>query len=376
MNNTPAPYSPVEDFVFSVPSVWARRTTKYTWRWDSEKLISGKPVCTVYMDLGSNRTFYEYSVSMPVGGALTYSVRKSHISMGNFVLAIKRGCDKIDAWITAHRTDNVAMRGLNHDLLLGTLLMEVDKMVARKPLSKMKEDCAQVAESRIASAAIRIKDGRVFTGSIHCIALSKMQDEGIVSAEEEDLEKELANLGAEFGWLDDKGRFLTRRQAYKLATASGQIADIYGPHRGLTHDMLSDVNAVWNIPEAFTCSTAMPIFKVVERTVKRLLNEDDKTIDPAGFYADYSRNAFKLVLRDKISGYATYNVLFHGRHVGTVRLLDKHVELYEGWLNSLNEAFPYKDKLSFYVWVTQCIVTGKVPGYEDYLKQQGEFPPH
>jgi hypothetical protein len=173
------------------------------------------------------------------------------------------GAVRIPSWSNPQRVVtwlNMANQKMPFDLSVGNFhnwmkRLEAEKVMPKFPilprvLNKVAESVVDsMLENAVTKAAIRIKDGRIFSGPIHCMAVSVMQDQKVLSPAEEDLEGELRNLGAEFGWLDEEGQFLTRRQAYKLAVASGQIADTYGPDGALTHDMLDDTSIAIDVED-------------------------------------------------------------------------------------------------------------------------------
>jgi hypothetical protein len=85
---------------------------------------------------------------------------------------------------------------------------------------------------RVDKAAIRF-DGEVFTGAKHYDAFERMQEQGFVDegATTDDVPS------SAFGFVDNKGKFMTRVEAAKLAEASGQLSA-----EGIR-------KSIWNLPE-------------------------------------------------------------------------------------------------------------------------------
>jgi hypothetical protein len=85
---------------------------------------------------------------------------------------------------------------------------------------------------RVEEAAIRF-DGEIFTGAKHYDAFERMQEQGFVDegATTDDVPS------SAFGFVDNKGKFLTRVEAAKLAEASGQLSA-----EGIR-------KSIWNLPE-------------------------------------------------------------------------------------------------------------------------------
>ena len=85
-------------------------------------------------------------------------------------------------------------------------------------------------------AAIRILDGRVFTGETHAHCFGKMQQAGLYPGCEEDDDYAAVNrkLGAKAGWLTSTGEFVDRREGYRIARRARQT-DAH-PSGKLWHD--------------------------------------------------------------------------------------------------------------------------------------------
>jgi hypothetical protein len=88
------------------------------------------------------------------------------------------------------------------------------------------------AKRKVEEAAIRF-DGEIFTGAKHYDAFERMQEQGFVDegATTDDVPS------SAFGFVDNKGKFMTRVEAAKLAEASGQLSA-----EGIR-------KSIWNLPE-------------------------------------------------------------------------------------------------------------------------------
>lgn len=85
---------------------------------------------------------------------------------------------------------------------------------------------------RVEEAAIRF-DGEIFTGTKHYDAFERMQEQGFIDegATTDDVPS------SAFGFVDNKGKFMTRVEAAKVAEASGQLSA-----EGIR-------KSIWNLPE-------------------------------------------------------------------------------------------------------------------------------